>query len=84
MSHQQESPCLDKLRGNNHLPACTGHHGNYRQGDTVSADIREETIQPVADNIAMTTTSSLDAISEDDHVMPAPPPPTSTVTLYQL
>ena len=63
---------------------CTGHHSNHRQGDTVSADVREETVQPATDIVAMATTSSLDTISEDDHVMPAPPPPTSTVVLYLL
>ena len=63
---------------------CTGYHSNHRQGDTVSADVREETVQPAAGIVTVATTSSLDTISEDDHVMPAPPPPTSMVILYQL
>lgn len=62
------------------LSCVVGHYGNDRQGDAVSADVREEIIQPIADNVATTITSSLDTISEDGHVMPAPPPPTSTVT----
>ena len=61
---------------------CSGYHG-YRQGDKTSADIRTEASQSSGDD-AMTTTASLDTISEDDHEMPAPPLPSSSVNTYNM
>lgn len=53
---------------------------SYRQGDKTSADVRTEASEVSKDTMA---TASLDTISEDeDHVMPAPPLPSSSVNAY--
>jgi len=67
------------MRYNVTITECSGYHIGYRQGDKTNPDIRMEESQ--ISEVAMTTaSSSLDSISEDEnHVMPAPPQPSSSV-----
>ena len=66
------------MRYNVTITECSGYHIGYRQGDKTNPDIRTEESQ--ISEVTMTTASSLDSISEDEnHVMPAPPQPSSSV-----